>query len=449
MANLQGKLVQQGQALVYTEANTNFSNMAAALLRDKSIAMTIEQSYLSKYDVADNLRKLVKDKIDKPPADIKPLLDPNKTMTDITNSAGSYELLIAYLTNTLTPADYEPPLRPDFTSISGELNHTFPNIVAQDPRRTGRLIKPGPPDILKSTEVQKWLINNSMLYGFVLYDDNGLYYVGFDAIKAKLKASPDAQVELKNIVGSHIKSQSSLALLTTTATKVINTPPVPPATGAVGQLPASTDEFIDPLNGKTAKISSKIGRRMLNGAPQEHGGIDLGAPEGVPIYAMADGKITSATHGGTGHHCKVGEMDCGGGFGNHIRIAHVGGLDVYYAHMTDTLHTSGPHAGKDWRTPAGLKVGTNVTKGQLIGYVGNTGHSFGDHLHLEVEARPGSKYAAFNTTRFKDVNGARRTPNKKPNVINPLFVLPSSVTSLAGTSLWADGAKDNTPYFQV
>jgi len=97
MASLQGKLVQQGQALVYTDANTNFGYMAAALQNDKGIAMTVEQSYLSKYDVADNLRKLVKDKTDKPPAEIKPLLDTNKTIADIVGTAGSYDALATYL----------------------------------------------------------------------------------------------------------------------------------------------------------------------------------------------------------------------------------------------------------------------------------------------------------------------------------------------------------------
>lgn len=242
MANLQGKLIQQGQALVYAEANYNFANLAAALQKDKAIAITIEESYLSKYDVADNLRKLVKDKVDKPPADIKPLLDPNKTIIDIANNVESYNSLIAYLTETLTPADFEPPLRPDFTSTSGQLTKPFPNVVAQDPRRTGRLIKPGPPDILKSTEVQKWLINNSMLYGFVLYDDNGLYYVGYEAIKAKLKSSSNAQVELKNIVGGYIKSPSSLALLTTTAKKVIDTAPPGTAPGDLEIVIAHTGE---------------------------------------------------------------------------------------------------------------------------------------------------------------------------------------------------------------
>lgn len=231
MANIKEKLVQQGQALIQADANTNFGYMAAALQNDKGIAMTVEQSYLSKYDVADNLRKLVKDKTTKPPADIKPLLDPNKTIADIVNSA-EYEKLEKYLNETLTSADYEPPLRPDFTSVSGTVTKPFPNKISQDPRRTGRLVKPGPTDVLKSTEVQKWMINNSILYGYVLYDDNGLYYIGSDKIKSRLQKATDKQAELKSIVGSFLKTASSLGLLTITAQKVIDNKAPNPGTAA-------------------------------------------------------------------------------------------------------------------------------------------------------------------------------------------------------------------------
>jgi LAS superfamily LD-carboxypeptidase LdcB len=221
MANLQGKLVQQGQALIYIDANTNFGYMAAALQNDKGIAITVEQSYLSKYDVADSLRLLVKDKTDKPPTEVKPLLDPNKKITDIVNS-GDYDKLENYLSNILSAADYEPPLRPDYTSVSGISTKPFPNKVSQDPRRTGHLVKPGPTDVMKSTEVQKWMINNSILYGYVLYDDNGLYYVGFDKIKSRIQGAADKQAELKKVAGSFLKSASLLGLLTTTAQKVID-----------------------------------------------------------------------------------------------------------------------------------------------------------------------------------------------------------------------------------
>ena len=447
MANVKDKVVQQGQAVVYTEANTNFGLMAAALKKDKSIEITIEQSFLSAYDMVNELRRLTKDKTAKSQPEIKPLLDPNKAITDIVKE-GLYEKLKTYL-DALTSADYEPPLPSDFVSPSKVTVRQFPNKIALDPRRTGRLIKLAPADALKSVETQKWINNNSVLYGFVMYADNGLYYMGVDAIKSSIAQASNKQEELVKIINKFAKSTVLLNQLSITAQQVLDSKLPPPPVAAAGQLPPSTDEFIDPLNGKTEKISSKIGTRMLNGAIQEHGGIDLGAQEGTPIYAMADGKIIGANHTGTGKHCNVGDMECGGGFGNYIRIRHLNGIDVYYAHMTDSIPTKGPSAGKDCRTPPDLKVGVTVKQGQLIGFVGNTGHSFGDHLHLEVEGIKGTKYAAYYSARFKDVNGTRRAPAKKPNIINPLFVLPKSIVAKAGSSIWADGATDNTPYYEV
>lgn len=246
MSNLQGKLVQQGQALILTEVNTNFRNMATALQNDKGIALTVEQSYLSKYDVADELRKLVKDKISKPPAEIKSLLDPTKLMSDIVAEAGAFDRLEDYLNNTLSSADYEPPLKLNFVSVTNTDVRCFPNKTTQDPRRTGWLIKPGPADVLKSTEVQRWMINNSVLYGFVLYDDNALYYAGVDGIRARLQKAANPNEELQSIISTFLRSTRSLSLLTNTAQQILNNPT------------QNTGTYADPSNlesipGSTAK----------------------------------------------------------------------------------------------------------------------------------------------------------------------------------------------------
>lgn len=85
-----------------------------------------------------------------------------------------------------------------------------------------------------------------------------------------------------------------------------------------------------------------------------HNGIDIGAPTGQAIVAAAGGVVFFA-----------GEM---GGYGNLVMIDHGGGIVTCYAHQ------SGIAAGE----------GTSVSQGQVIGYVGNTGHSTGPHLHFEV-----------------------------------------------------------------
>ncbi len=85
-----------------------------------------------------------------------------------------------------------------------------------------------------------------------------------------------------------------------------------------------------------------------------HAGVDIGAPNGTPIYAADGGRVVLA--GWTG------------GYGNYTCIQHTASMSTCYAHQSRYA----------------TSVGATVKRGQLIGYVGNTGHSFGDHLHFEV-----------------------------------------------------------------
>ena len=84
-----------------------------------------------------------------------------------------------------------------------------------------------------------------------------------------------------------------------------------------------------------------------------HEGIDISAPAGAPVAAAAAGTVISA-----------GWM---GGYGNLVVIDHGGGLATAYAHLSSIAVGGG-----------------QVAQGQTIGYVGCTGHCFGDHLHFEV-----------------------------------------------------------------
>ena len=95
-----------------------------------------------------------------------------------------------------------------------------------------------------------------------------------------------------------------------------------------------------------------------------HLGHDIAAPRGTPIYAVADGIVTAA-----GYHNHPQS------YGNYVQILH--GTDdegrefsTLYAHMCDTPSVS---------------EGQTVVRGQVIGYVGNTGYSMGNHLHLEMK----------------------------------------------------------------
>ena len=111
-----------------------------------------------------------------------------------------------------------------------------------------------------------------------------------------------------------------------------------------------------PING--ARLSSSFGMRKhpILGFSKLHTGTDFAASAGTPIMASGTGTITRAKW-------------CGGG-GNCIKIKHNSTFETIYAHMKSFAK--------------GMKVGTKVRQGQIIGYVGSTGMSTGPHLHYEV-----------------------------------------------------------------
>jgi murein DD-endopeptidase MepM/ murein hydrolase activator NlpD len=86
-----------------------------------------------------------------------------------------------------------------------------------------------------------------------------------------------------------------------------------------------------------------------------HTGIDFSSPTGTPIYATGDGRVSKPKDGLAG-------------YGKTVVIDHGYGYKSLYAHMSKIA----------------VKPGQRVTRGQIIGYVGNTGISTGPHLHYEV-----------------------------------------------------------------
>lgn len=123
----------------------------------------------------------------------------------------------------------------------------------------------------------------------------------------------------------------------------------PPSTTPVV---SGSGQFTNPCPG--AVISSTFGYRDFDGA--FHKGLDLAAGEGTPTYAAADGTVVIA-----------GWSDSAG---NWVVINHGNGLTTKYMHHSALCVTAGQ----------------TVVKGQQIGYVGDTGNSFGAHLHFQVES---------------------------------------------------------------
>ncbi len=129
--------------------------------------------------------------------------------------------------------------------------------------------------------------------------------------------------------------------------------------------------FIWPLPG-AGRVTTEFGAdQWVNGVfSSGHGGLDVAIAAGTPIYAAHNGTVAATT----GHWT----------YGNVVMIDNGDGVSTLYAHML---------------SPAIVAVGQTVTQGQVIGYVGSTGNSSGNHLHFEVR-----------------VNGVRQNPR---NYVSP------------------------------
>ena len=114
------------------------------------------------------------------------------------------------------------------------------------------------------------------------------------------------------------------------------------ATEDIYLLPLDDYQFVSPYGVRFGKL---------------HAGIDLAAADGTPYKAVHGGKVTSAGYNG--------------GYGYSITIEQADGTEIIYAHSRRLL----------------VKKGDVVKAGQVIAEVGNTGYSYGTHLHLEVHVK--------------------------------------------------------------
>lgn len=119
-------------------------------------------------------------------------------------------------------------------------------------------------------------------------------------------------------------------------------------------------DYVYPLPSNWTIVSSRFGPRNhpITGKYHNHSGTDLPAPGGTPVKAVQGGVVTVSAYAQYS-------------YGEYVVINHGNGVSTLYAHMT--------------RGSRKVKVGDVVTAGQVIGLVGTTGSSTGNHLHLELQ----------------------------------------------------------------
>lgn len=122
-----------------------------------------------------------------------------------------------------------------------------------------------------------------------------------------------------------------------------------------GDNPPSNASWTTPVSGY--RLTSAFGMRKhpVLKVTRMHNGIDMACPAGTPIYATRAGTVTRTAYQASGA-------------GNYVSINHLDGFSSIYMHMTHYV----------------VSQGQTVSQGQLIGYVGNTGISTGDHLHFGI-----------------------------------------------------------------
>lgn len=143
-------------------------------------------------------------------------------------------------------------------------------------------------------------------------------------------------------------------------------PTTPPSTGGSTGGSTNNNPVVDPSGGwywplpGYYRISSWFGGRYhpITGKWQQHTGTDIPASGGTPIHCAKEGVVTT-----------VVPESAGSSYGNYCIVYHGNGYATLYAHMQSTPSVS---------------VGQTVSAGQVLGYVGSTGRSTGNHLHFEL-----------------------------------------------------------------
>lgn len=139
---------------------------------------------------------------------------------------------------------------------------------------------------------------------------------------------------------------------------------------------------LSPFESYKYRVTSPYGQRVLNGKSQFHSGVDLVGAGGTAVCSVCDGTVLSS-------QIITDKSNRTWEWGNYVAVQAKDGAVIYYCHLASRA----------------VKKGEKVKAGQRIGIMGNTGYSFGAHLHFEV--RRNNK--AINAAEYLGIPNTRGT----------------------------------------
>lgn len=149
-----------------------------------------------------------------------------------------------------------------------------------------------------------------------------------------------------------------------------------------------------PFEKGSVRVTSPYGKRTLNGAVEDHGGIDLVGTKNDQVVAACAGVVAVSTM--VTDHANLTWQ-----WGNYVRVDGEDGRRYYYCHLASRA----------------VKAGQKVAEGDHIGIMGNTGYSFGRHLHFEVRTSGNVKVNPAQLLGITNAVGTYSQPDYRGEVL--------------------------------
>ena len=150
-----------------------------------------------------------------------------------------------------------------------------------------------------------------------------------------------------------------------------------------------------PFEKGSVRVTSPYGNRALNGKQEFHGGIDLVGVSTDRVVAACGGVVAVSA-------IITDKSNLTWQWGNYVRVNGDDGNRYYYCHLANRA----------------VKAGQRVEEGDHIGIMGNTGYSFGKHLHFEVRNASGGKLNPANLLGIANAAGTVSQPDYRKIVLN-------------------------------